>query len=69
MNGVTVQIATECAVCRQSLRQGCIYLCESELYDGAGSSERIIGWHPECCPTHIKERFDEIAAVDRENTG
>lgn len=60
-----VWIATHCSVCRKSLGEGSVYLCESELYCGVAESNRILGWHRECCPQKVKDRYDEIARVEQ----
>lgn len=59
-NNVKIDMATTCGVCRKRLQpDGCIYLCESDVYPGYGSSTRIMGWHRDCCPEPLKQKYDD----------
>lgn len=59
---VKVEIMTVCAYCHKPVQNG-IMLSETE-FQGVGDPGRILQWHKECCPKHVKERYDEITSVE-----
>lgn len=60
---IRIHIADHCSVCGGIVKDGGIYLTETEVFEGLGAFDRIMTWHADCCPKHLKDRYDEITCV------